>query len=258
VPEVVFCVCEEELRGVDTKSLVCHMAAWSYFMSTKNPTNTCRICTRPGASGSVTSAPTPTLLREIMLHRMFLASACGLMFFSSFNASSGDRPSSSGAADQGPSNRSIISVETSVVIQRPVREVFAFVSDAENDIHWRSEVVSMKNVTPKPYGAGTRTVEVAKVLGKQLETTTEIVEFEPDVRMSRRTLSSQTPVTTARSVLAVEGGTRFTYKLRADVTDVFMFRLFRPILQWWTQRKVEGYMAKLKDIMESPGAPPPR
>jgi uncharacterized membrane protein len=193
-----------------------------------------------------------------MLLRMFLASACGLLVLASFNASSGDRPSGSGSGAPGSDDRSIIAVETSIVIQRPVGKVFAFVSDAENDIHWRSEVVSMKNVTPKPQGAGTRTVEVAKVLGKQLETTTEIVEFEPDVRMSRRTLSSQTPVTTARSVLAVDGGTRFTYKLRADVTEVFMFRLLRPILQWWTQRKVEGYMAKLKDIMESPSAAPPQ
>jgi Polyketide cyclase / dehydrase and lipid transport len=188
---------------------------------------------------------------------MFLAVACGLLAFSSFNASSEDRPSGSGPGGSMTATRSIITVETSIVIQRPTSQVFAFVSNAENDIQWRSEVVSMKNVTPAPHGAGTRTVEVAKVLGKQLETTTEIVEFVPDVRMSRRTLSSQTPVTTARSVWAVEGGTRFTYKLQADVTEVFMFRLFRPILEWWTQRKVEGYMAKLKEIMESPGAPPP-
>jgi len=30
---------EEELRGVDTKPLVGHLAAWNYFMSLKNPTN---------------------------------------------------------------------------------------------------------------------------------------------------------------------------------------------------------------------------
>jgi urea transport system substrate-binding protein len=40
VPVVAFSVGEEELRGVDTKPLVGHLAAWNYFQSIKNPTNT--------------------------------------------------------------------------------------------------------------------------------------------------------------------------------------------------------------------------
>ena len=39
VPVVAFSVGEEELRGVDTKPLVGHLAAWNYFMSIKNPAN---------------------------------------------------------------------------------------------------------------------------------------------------------------------------------------------------------------------------
>ncbi|WZJ23153.1 urea ABC transporter substrate-binding protein [Azonexus hydrophilus] len=40
VPVVAFSVGEEELRGVDTKPLVGHLAAWNYFQSLKNPGNT--------------------------------------------------------------------------------------------------------------------------------------------------------------------------------------------------------------------------
>ena len=39
VPVVAFSVGEEELRGVDTKPLVGHLAAWNYFESLKNPVN---------------------------------------------------------------------------------------------------------------------------------------------------------------------------------------------------------------------------
>lgn len=39
VPVVAFSVGEEELRGVDPKPLVGHLASWNYFMSVKNPTN---------------------------------------------------------------------------------------------------------------------------------------------------------------------------------------------------------------------------
>ncbi|MDB5906943.1 MAG: urtA [Massilia sp.] len=40
VPVVAFSVGEEELRGVDTKPLLGHLAAWNYFESVKNPVNT--------------------------------------------------------------------------------------------------------------------------------------------------------------------------------------------------------------------------
>ncbi|RNF30666.1 branched-chain amino acid ABC transporter substrate-binding protein [Massilia aurea] len=39
VPVVAFSVGEEELRGVDTRPLVGHLAAWNYFESVKNPVN---------------------------------------------------------------------------------------------------------------------------------------------------------------------------------------------------------------------------
>jgi urea transport system substrate-binding protein len=39
VPVVAFSVGEEELRGIDTKPLLGHLAAWNYFMSVKNPEN---------------------------------------------------------------------------------------------------------------------------------------------------------------------------------------------------------------------------
>ena len=39
VPVVAFSVGEEELRGVDAKPLVGHLAAWNYFMTLKNPEN---------------------------------------------------------------------------------------------------------------------------------------------------------------------------------------------------------------------------
>jgi urea transport system substrate-binding protein len=40
IPVMAFSVGEEELRGIDTKPLVGHLAAWNYFMTVKNPINT--------------------------------------------------------------------------------------------------------------------------------------------------------------------------------------------------------------------------
>lgn len=40
IPVIAFSVGEEELRGIDAKPLVGHLAAWNYFMSIENPENT--------------------------------------------------------------------------------------------------------------------------------------------------------------------------------------------------------------------------
>jgi urea transport system substrate-binding protein len=66
IPVVAFSVGEEELRGIDTKPLVGHLAAWNYFMSVKTPENTAFIKKwnayvkkhkLPGGSKRVTNDP---------------------------------------------------------------------------------------------------------------------------------------------------------------------------------------------------------
>jgi urea transport system substrate-binding protein len=66
IPVVAFSVGEEELRGIDTRPLVGHLAAWNYFMSLKNKENSAFISrwkayvkkkNLAGADGRVTNDP---------------------------------------------------------------------------------------------------------------------------------------------------------------------------------------------------------
>ena len=66
VPVVAFSVGEEELRGIDTKPLVGHLAAWNYFQSVENPVNEqfvskwkayAKAKNLPGADKAVTNDP---------------------------------------------------------------------------------------------------------------------------------------------------------------------------------------------------------
>jgi len=66
VPVVAFSVGEEELRGIDTKPLVGHLAAWNYFQSVENPVNSAfvdkwkayaKAQNLPGADKAVTNDP---------------------------------------------------------------------------------------------------------------------------------------------------------------------------------------------------------
>ena len=44
-------------------------------------------------------------------------------------------------------------IKTTITINRPIEEVFAFVADVRNDIKWRSDVVESK-VTSGSLGVG--------------------------------------------------------------------------------------------------------
>jgi urea transport system substrate-binding protein len=66
IPVVAFSVGEEELRGIDTKPLVGHLAAWNYFMSIDTPENKAFIAkwkayvkakNLPGGDARVTNDP---------------------------------------------------------------------------------------------------------------------------------------------------------------------------------------------------------
>lgn len=147
---------------------------------------------------------------------------------------------------------STVHVHASIVIKRPVADVWNFAADFENDSLWRAEVDSMRHLTAPPIVVGTRTVERSRVLGQQLETTTEITTYEPHRAIGAQSIAAVTPVVVARTFEAVPGGTRFSYTLDGDVSRVLVFRLLRPLLTRWYQGQIERYLRKLQHLLEAP------
>jgi urea transport system substrate-binding protein len=76
IPVVAFSVGEEELRGIDTKPLVGHLAAWNYFMSMNTPENKAFIAkwqayvkknNLPGGAARVTNDPMEATYIGVMM-----------------------------------------------------------------------------------------------------------------------------------------------------------------------------------------------
>lgn len=153
------------------------------------------------------------------------------------------------------SAESIVAVRASVHIQRDRDEVFRYVADVENDVHWRGGIVSIRRTTPGPPRAGARTEETLKAFGQTLVTVTEIVEFQPPHRVLSRTLQGPAPVTVERTVESSGQGALFTYALRSDVRNLPALAFFRPLVQWYYQRQLEGFLDVLRARLEA--APPP-
>ena len=74
----------------------------------------------------------------------------------------------------------------SIVIDRPVAEVFAFVADSANDPLWRGELVASAVVGDVREGVGTHLRQTISYQGRTAEASLEVTEFEPDARICFR------------------------------------------------------------------------
>jgi len=143
----------------------------------------------------------------------------------------------------------MVKVKTSVVINRPIEEVFKFADDPNNDAQWQSGNIESMQTSEGPMGVGTTTQTVTQFLGKRLELTFEITEHEPNRRVGFKSTSGPIPMTGTTTYEEAEGGTKVTLELEGDVGGVF--KLAEPIVARTAQRQFEGNYLTLKDVLEA-------
>ena len=147
----------------------------------------------------------------------------------------------------------MIRVHGTVLIRRPVEAVFAYAADYRNDPDWRSEVTDMRYSTDDPVGVGTETVETIALWGRRSVTKSRISAYEPDRRVDFEYVSGPLPVSGSRSFETVDGGTRVTCTLEGHPTGRIE-RLFSPVSALIYRRRFDGYLLRLKTILEASGS----
>jgi hypothetical protein len=73
--------------------------------------------------------------------------------------------------------------EATVVIDRPIEEVFAFLADGENDPKFSPRVLEISKTTDGPPGVGTVYASTVKDAGVKTKREFKITEFEPLTRI---------------------------------------------------------------------------
>jgi uncharacterized membrane protein len=139
-------------------------------------------------------------------------------------------------------------LEVSVVIDRPIEEVFSFVADFENSPQWMAELVEAKQTSEGSVGVGTTLSGVANPLGRRAESTQEVTEYEPNSKFAIKSTSG--PVTSEDAYIfeSVAGGTRVTRVVKAELGG--FFRMAEPLVVRMMRRQFETNFATLKDLLE--------
>jgi carbon monoxide dehydrogenase subunit G len=143
-----------------------------------------------------------------------------------------------------------------VTIQRDPAVVFPFVANMENDPLYIQGVESVEKTTSGPVGPGTRYRARVRIGRTEWDGTAEIVDYEPNIRVTSRVNSSSRPNLEVITFEQVPGGTLLTHRFNSEVIytqavlggSLFRWRLRRRIVA----RRQVGW-AKLKQILEGDG-----
>lgn len=139
--------------------------------------------------------------------------------------------------------------EISTVIKRPTEEVFAVMSNAENNLKWQSGTIEAEKTSDGPIGVGTTWRSVSRFLGRRIESESEFTEYELNRKLGFKSKSGPIQFESRMTFERVEGGTRINTKFEAEIGG--FFKLAEPLVVSMGKRQLEGDLANLKDLMEA-------
>ena len=139
--------------------------------------------------------------------------------------------------------------ETSIIIHRPIEEVFAYVSDLQNGPQWQSGLLEVRHTTPGPLAIGAQFTSVRKFLGRKMEASIEIVTYEPNRKFAMKSTSGPTPFEQSFLFESTAEGTRLTTLLQLHPGG--LMGLAEPLIAASVKREMEAAFGDLKDLLES-------
>ena len=76
----------------------------------------------------------------------------------------------------------------SIVITRPVDEVYRFLSEPQNRLKYDPDLIAIRHTPEGPLRLGSQIVETRRFLGRKGQSLTEVSELEPNRLIGYRTL----------------------------------------------------------------------
>jgi uncharacterized protein YndB with AHSA1/START domain len=143
----------------------------------------------------------------------------------------------------------VVDVLTEAVINRPREEVAEYASNPDHAPGWYVNIKAVEWKSDPPLRVGSRVAFVAHFLGRRLEYTYEIAEYEPDTRLVMRTAQGPFPMETIYTWDTLPSGqTRMTLRNRG--TPAGFARIAAPMMAAAMRRANEKDLARLKRVLE--------
>jgi uncharacterized protein YndB with AHSA1/START domain len=142
----------------------------------------------------------------------------------------------------------MVKVEKSVVINRPIEEVFAYVTNPDNVAEWAGPVTEAKQTSEGPVGVGTTSTRVTEFLGRRSESIYEVTEYEPNRKFAEKTTSGTLQTAEIITFESADGGTKVT--IGGEVEATGFGKIAEPVFARMAKRQLDTDISNLKDLLE--------
>ena len=138
--------------------------------------------------------------------------------------------------------------ESSIFINRPVQEVFDFVTNPANSTQWQSGTESAEWTSGGPPGVGSTFKVVASLLGRKIEATIEVTGWDPPNLSRIKSVGGPIPFEITSKFEAQGDGTLLTQTGQAEIGG--FFKLAEGLVGKQIEKQGEADSAALKLLLE--------
>jgi len=137
----------------------------------------------------------------------------------------------------------------SIVIQRPIEEVFAFLTDQSKLQLWQTGLVDSGLISDGQMGVGAEYRTTFEARGRRFVISGVVTEYETNRKYSFEARSGPFPLSGGFSLDPVSQGTRVT--LVSELKRGGFSRLVGPLIDSMMGAQLEGNLGRLKEALEA-------
>jgi hypothetical protein len=146
----------------------------------------------------------------------------------------------------------MIVLTSSTLINRPVKQVFDFISTPENDFQWQYGTLASTQISEGTIRVGTFFQTIGHLMGYRIRRTFEVTEYEPNKRYGFKSRSGPLQSYTSYTFEATRGRTKIDISTQAIAVN--SFELDEGVLEKKMKKQLKEDLVLLKDILEQSSA----
>lgn len=142
----------------------------------------------------------------------------------------------------------MVDVITNIIINKSISAVYDYASNPDNAPEWYDNIKSVEWMSEKPLQIGSKVAFVAQFLGKRMAYTYEIIELEPNRKLTMKTSEGPFPMETIYQWFEIdEHSTKMVLQNRGKPSG--FSKLFTPFMSVMMKKANNKDLKKLNKIL---------
>jgi uncharacterized protein YndB with AHSA1/START domain len=142
----------------------------------------------------------------------------------------------------------VINITSNAHIYHPIKKVFEFISNPENDFQWQYGTLSSIRTSEIIAALGASFQTTGNFMGHRIQSTFEVTEYDPNKKYGFKSLSGPLQSFTTYTFVLAHGYTQINLLTQANVVN--FIELNENILEKKLKKQLKENLAMLKNILE--------